>query len=435
VCALAFCAAGAQVAEGKEWFVSPEGIGDGTSMFPFGRIQDAIAVAQAGDTVSVAAGTYNEQLRTVRSGTSSATIRVRAVAGRGSVLVTAMGRVLTVSHAYVSVSGLVLDGRYGQDDVVRVSGGGNFFQLLDSEVRRSSKDLIDMGSPRGVRIENCLLHHALNAKGGRTDAHGIVTGPVRDLTILDTEIHTFSGDGFQVDPSRSAPGWSDVTIERARIWLAPLPAPENGFPAGAVPGENAVDTKANPKLPRARIVIRDTQAWGFRGGFITNMAAFNLKENIDATVDRVTVHTSEIAFRLRGPGTGGAWVAVQNAVIYDVLKAFRYEDNIKNLRIWNSTTGAAVTRVFQAASSTSSGLDVRNLLVLGPLPSQASHPSNMSVGPEAFSSVATHTYALVPGAAPVDAGVAISKVTRDRVGVKRPQGAAYDIGAYELPVP
>jgi hypothetical protein len=292
-----------------------------------------------------------------------------------------------------------------------------------------------MGSPRGVLIANCLLHHALNAKDGRTDAHGIVAGPVRDLTIRDTEIHTFSGDGFQTDPSRSAPGWNGVTIERARIWLAPLPAPANGFPAGVVPGENAVDTKANPELPRAKILIRDTQAWGFRGGLIGNMAAFNLKENIDATVDRVTVYKSEIAFRLRGGGTSGAWVAVQNAVIYDVMKAFRYEDKITNLRIWNSTTGAAVSQVFQAASSTSSGLDVRNLLVLGPLPSEASHTSNMSVGPDAFSSVATHTYSLVPGAAPIDAGTTITKVTKDRVGIKRPQGVAYDIGAYEFPVP
>jgi hypothetical protein len=226
-----------------------------------------------------------------------------------------------------------------------------------------------------------------------------------------------------------------VTIEGTRIWLAPLPGPANGFPAGIVPGENAIDTKAAASLPRAKIVIRDTEAWGFRGGLIGNMAAFNLKENIDATVDRVTVNKSEIAFRMRGPGTSGAWIALQNAVIYEVVKAFRYEDNIKNLRIWNSTVGAGVTQVFQAASSTSSGLDVRNLLVLGPLPSEASHTSNMSVGPDAFSSVPAHSYALAPGAAPIDAGTTILKVTKDRVGVKRPQGTAYDIGAYELRVP
>jgi aconitate hydratase len=171
--------------------------------------------------------------------------------------VTASGRVLTVNHAFFRVDGLIFDGQYGFDDTVRVSGSGHAFQLLNAEVRRSTYDLIDIGAANGILIDHCLIHHALNAAGGRTDAHGIFAGALQDLTIRDTEIHTFSGDGVQVDPGRSAPGWNRVTIERAHIWLAPLPAPENGFPAGAVPGENAVDTKASASYPRATIVIDD----------------------------------------------------------------------------------------------------------------------------------------------------------------------------------
>ena len=34
--------------------------------------------------------------------------------------------------------------------------------------------------------------------------------------------------------------------------------------------------------------------------------------------------------------------AVANALIYDTATAFRYEDNIINLRIWNSTVGNGV---------------------------------------------------------------------------------------------
>jgi hypothetical protein len=213
-----------------------------------------------------------------------------------------------------------------------------------------------------------------------------------------------------------------------------LPAAENGFPAGTVPGENAVDTKVGSGLPRATITIRDTIAWGFRGGLIGNMAAFNLKEDIDATVDRVTVYDSDIAFRLRGAGraTTGAWVTVTNAVVYDTARAFRYEDDIKNLKVWNSTIGRNVGRPFQGASSGSSGLEVRNLLVLGStLPSQASHPSNRNAPPEAFVDVAAHDYALTSGASAIDSGVGILEVTTDRAGTSRPQGAAFDVGAYE----
>jgi hypothetical protein len=361
-------------------------------------------------------------------------VTVRAEQAR-AVVVTSPGRVLTVSHPYIAIEGLVLDGQYGRDDTVRLTGAADHFRLSRSEVRRSTFDLIDMGGPEGVVIEQSLVHHALDAAGGQTDAHGIAAGPVRDLTIRDTEIHTFSGDGIQVDPGRSAPGWDRVTVERTRMWVAPLPAAENGFPAGAVPGENAIDTKASFDLPRATIEIRDVVASGFRGGFISNMAAFNLKEHIDATVDGATVYDSEIAFRLRGGGraTPGAWVAIRNAVVHSVLTAFRYEDNIQNLRIWNSTVGLGVARAFQAAASVPTGLDVRNLLVAGPRPREAGGPSNLAVGRETFVNAAGHDYALAAGSAPVDAGVTIPAVTMDRAGIARPQGRHFDVGAYERP--
>jgi hypothetical protein len=422
----------APVASATEWFVAPGGTGTGTSSAPFGLIQSALAAAQPGDTITVGPGTYAERLTTARGGTAQSRILLRAAAGRGSVLVTAVGRVLTVNHVFITVERLVLDGQYGLDDVVRVSPGGDSFRLTNSEIRRSTHDLVDLSAGADdVLIEQSLIHHALNAANGRTDAHGVVAGAVRNLTIRDTEIHTFSGDGVQVDPGRSAPGWTGLTIERAHIWLAPLPSSENGFAAGTVAGENAVDTKASANYPRAVVHIRDTRASGFGRSLITNAAAFNLKEHIDATVDGVTIFNSEIAFRLRGAVTGGAWVAIKNAVIHDSTTAFRYEDDIQNLRIWNSTVGGGMTRVFQAASSGSGGLDVRNLLVLGALPAVASGPSNLAVGSQAFVNAAADDYRLTPTAPAVDAGAAIGAVTVDRSGLSRPQGAAYDIGAFE----
>ncbi|HUE89001.1 MAG TPA: choice-of-anchor Q domain-containing protein [Vicinamibacterales bacterium] len=424
-------------AAAAEWFVAPAGAGPGTKAAPFGRIQDAIDVAGPGDTISVLAGTYAERLRTVRHGKAGATIRLRAEGPRGSVLVTMSGRVLTVSHAYFTVEGLVFDGQYGADDTVRVATAASYFTLRDSEVRRSTHDLIDLGGPAGVLIEHCLIHHALNARDGRTDAHGIAAGAVRKLTIRHTEIHTFSGDGFQVDPGRSAPGWSDVVIDSVRFWLAPLPRPENGFAAGVVPGENAIDTKASARLPRARLTVRNTTASGFRNGLISNMSAFNLKEHIDATLDGVTVFDSEIAFRLRGEGSAatGAWVTLQNAVVHTVATAYRYEEDIAQLRIWNNTLGTGVTRAFQAAQSSQNGLDVRNVLVLGPRPAEAADASNLSVDARAFVDAARHDYRLAPAAPAIDTGVTLPGVSADRDGVKRPVGSKYDVGAYEWQPP
>jgi hypothetical protein len=422
-------------ASGTEWFVASGSFGDGSSANPFGRIQDALNAAQAGDTVTVRPGTYNETLATVRAGTEQLPITLRSASGRGSVLVTNPGRVLTIGQPYFVVDGLTLDGQYGADDLVRVGSGAHYLHLKNSEFRRSSRDLVDMNAPTGVLIEGCLIHHALNPTNGVSDAHGVVGGAIHNLTIRDSEIHTFSGDGVQVDPGRAAPGWNGLTIERTHIWLEPLPAGENGFPAGVAPGENAVDTKASSSFARSTVFIRDVVAHGFRNGFFANAnyAAFNLKENVDVTVDGVTVFDSEIAFRLRGPLTGGAWVTIKNAVIHDVLTAYRYENDIQNLRIWNNTVGANVTRAFQAASSVSTGLEVRNLLTLGTNSPEAAHPSNLAVGPEAFTNAAAHDYTLSPTSPAIDVGAVLPQVTTDRVGVPRPQRGGFDVGAYERP--
>jgi hypothetical protein len=414
--------------------VASGGHGTGTRLSPFGRIQDGIAAAQPGDMVIVGRGTYAEAVHTVRAGAADRAIVIRSAGERGSVLVTARGRVLTVTHPYITVEGLVLDGQYGAADTVSVATTGSYLTLRNVEVRRSTFDLIDMAAPRHVLIERSLIHHALNAADGRTDAHGVVAGAVQDLVIRETEIHTFSGDGVQLDPGRAVPGWTRVTLDRDRIWLAPLPAAENGFAAGTVPGENAVDTKASAGAARATITIRDTIARGFRAGLIDNMAAFNLKENIDAVVDRVTVSDSEIAFRTRGPGrtAAGARVRVSNTVIEHTKTAFRYEDNIDRLQVWNTTVGAGVTRAFHAASSTATGVEVRNTLFLASSkPAEASDRSNLRATTAAFVDAAKGDYRLVAGAQAIDAGVIISEVATDRAGVRRPQGRAYDVGAYE----
>jgi hypothetical protein len=420
--------AGSAPAFATEWYVAAGGSGAGTLTSPFGRIQDALAKAQPGDVILVGPGTFAERIGSVRGGTSGLPITIRARDGRGSSTLTAPGRVLTVNHPDVVVESLVLDGQFGTDDLVRISTSATRFILRNSEIRRTSRDAIDMGAVEDVLIEGTLIHHALDATDGRTDAHGIVAGAARRLTIRNTEVHTFSGDAFQIDPGRAAPGWDQVTIEGCRFWLQPLPAAVNGFAAGVVPGENAVDTKVGSTLPRPRLTIRNTEAYGFRAGLIGNMAAFNIKETVDAVLDGVTVHSSEIAFRLRGPAN----VRVQNAVVHDVDFGVRYEDNIQGVRIWNSTFGSGVGVAFRAASSSGSVLDVQNVAFLGSSkPVEAGAPSNLALAAGSFVDPAKHNYQLTPTSPANDVGNTLTGVATDRQGTKRPQGTGYDVGAYE----
>lgn len=416
-------------AAGKDWLVGTDARG-GTGI---PTIQAALQEAAPGDTIQVAPGRYAESLTTVRGGAPGQPIRLVASGGRGTVQIVRRGRVLTVNHPHIVVEGFVFDGGYGADDTVRVGAAANDFVLRDCEVRRSSRDLIDLAGAPDTLIERCLLHHALNAAGGRTDAHAIAAGPVRGLTIRDSEIHTFSGDGLQVDPSRAAQGWTNVLVERVNFWLAPLPRAENGFAAGTVPGENAVDTKTSGSGARATLRLREVAARGFENGLITNIAAFNLKERVDVTAERVTVSQSNIAFRVRGaagPG-GGARLTLTNAVFDAVAVAVRYEDGVQDLRIRHTTFGSGVRQAFRSAGGASPAPDVRNSLFLGRRPPGVPQATNLEVDEAAFTNVRGHDYRLAPLSLAIDRGVAISDIYEDMDGLRRPIGVAPDVGAYE----
>jgi hypothetical protein len=421
----------------QEWFVAVGGTGTGTTAAPFGSIQAALQAAQPGDTITVQPGTYNELLTSVRDGHADGPITIRAAEGRGSVVVARTGQVASIRHAHLVVDGLVFDGGFGAADTVRLTSGAQFFVLRNAEVRRSGRDCIDMTAPTGVLLEKSSINHCLWWDGARRDAHAVVAGAVRGLTLRDMEIHTFSGDGLQLDPGRSLPGWDNVLIERTTFTLAPLPTPQNGFPAGVVPGENGIDTKTNPSAPRGRMTIRDTIAKGFGAGLITNMAAFNLKEQVEVSLDGVTVSHSEIAFRVRGPGAnGGAWVHVRNAVVHDVGTGFRYEDDIEVLDVAYATIGQNVARPFRAASSGWGGVTVTNSLVLGSsLPQEAPAAGGNLVASSAFFvGAAANDYRLSDGSPAIDAAHGGPEVSTDRVGTTRPQGTASDVGAYERPL-
>ena len=61
------------VVDAASWFVAEGGAGHGTRTNPFGRLQDALGVAEPGDVIALEPGTYEESVRTVRGGYSDGT--------------------------------------------------------------------------------------------------------------------------------------------------------------------------------------------------------------------------------------------------------------------------------------------------------------------------------------------------------------------------
>jgi hypothetical protein len=246
---------------------------------------------------------------------------------------------------------------------------------------------------------------------------------VRNLTIRNTEIFYVSGDAIQFAPSRAF--WDNIVVEDCHLWNGPLPEAVAGFPAGKVPGENAIDTKTPASGPRSHLVVRNCLMHGFRD-VITNQGAFNIKENVEVTIDRVTIYDSDIGFRLRAP----AQVTVSNCVLYNLSRGVRYEDGIEVLRLYNCTFGSGILQPFQDVGGTPT---VRNSLFLAESrPREADDASNQAGTTTDFVNAAVHDYHLTQNSAARDAGVQLEGVLLDRDGVSRPQGITFDVGAYEF---
>ena len=425
----------------------------GTLLLPLRNIQTAIALAQPGDEIVVADGTYHERIGSVRGGTSdSERITVRAANPRNAV-VTNPGRVLDVVHPYLNFDGLIFDGQSGSDDIVRISVGGDHMVFDNVEVRNGRRDGIDMGSNattvgsgfnflQGVRIQNSSVHDVLwaDSNGVRQDAHGIVAGGVQDFVIRDTEVHYVSGDAFQLQDG----GWDNVLLESVRFWNGPLPEARGGFAAGINPGEDGIDTKQDDNIPiRGRLTVRDSEFFGWRGSAPGIWSAMNLKEQIEAIIDGNTFYGNDVGIRLRGPTPldAGAEVTVVNNVFYDHLHpgafqngsgaALSFDYLVENLKVWNNTFGADNARFFaERSGGPGSGLEILNNLFLGAsTPTRASDSSNLAVAADSFVSALGGDYHLAPGSPAIDAGLPL--VVHDRDGIIRPQGGGLDIGAFE----
>jgi hypothetical protein len=256
---------------------------------------------------------------------------------------------------------ILIDGEWINEDLVRITADN--VVLRNCTLRYGRRDALEIYG-RNVRVENCHIHHVLAGTyraEHNFDAHGI-TGRPLNLTIRNTEISHVSGDAIQFDPGRKAEpyAWDNVLVEHCFLWTGPLDQDYADYKRGERPGENAFDSKVARSGPRARITMRDTLMKGWGHGSIGNGAALNLKEKIQAVVDRCVFVENDIAFRCRGagPDRDSAWVSARNCTVYQTSRVFRLESAVENVKIFHLAVGTDVEHVYDRAPGPGAGFEV-----------------------------------------------------------------------------
>ena len=416
-------------------YVSPDGndSSQGTLAAPFATVEKAVSVAVVGDSILLKrGGNWDETVSLQLDGNATNHLTLGAYgAGEPPII---FGLNIGGNHAVVRE--LIVDHRGETGDALTVRSAVNV-SLIELEIRNGSKDGIDVDKADGLLVDSCEIHHFLaGSYANQVDAHGFVATDSSDIVIRNVEIHHVSGDSIQTDPDRDTNTPDNILIEDSHLWTGPLQSNFNQWNAGEVPGENAIDTKMVKSnwdaVPRMRITIRNVTAHGWMPGYISNRAAFNLKEKIEAVLDGVTVFDNEQAFRIRGT-RGNANVTIMNSVVFDNDKAVRAEDNLANLNIYNSTFGNARINHFQiVAGDNSASWDLGNNAFLNDLPTVAvNDSSNLLAFNDDFSDPDTGAFHLLPNSPLIDQGDTIGLVQTDIEGTPRPQGNGYDVGAYE----
>jgi hypothetical protein len=269
---------------------------------------------------------------------------------------------------------ILIDGEWISEDLVRITADN--VVLRNCTIRNGRKDALEIYG-RNVRVENCHIHHVLAGTfraEHNLDAHGI-TGRPLNLTVRNTEISHVSGDALQFDPGRKTEphAWDNVLVEHCFLWTGPLDQDYAEYRRGERPGENAFDSKVAAAGPRARITIRNTLMKGWGHGSIGNGAALNLKEKIQAVIERCVFVENDIAFRCRGAGTEreSAWITARDCTVYNTSRVFRLESGVEHVKIFHLALGEGIERDYDRSPGPGKGFEVvgsRNAPVLIPWP-------------------------------------------------------------------
>jgi hypothetical protein len=361
---------------------------------PKQTINSAVSCLSAGDTLFVRGGTYAESLiGNVPSGTSwTAKVRVAAYNGETVWMRPGTGaeRVLyfTGTQHYIEIDGINLDGTNVRYDTVKILDGlpgeGSAHHIRFQNLEAIGPAHTGTGSPTGMtfiaaagdataiggnEFINLRVHGGL---ANDFDHHFYVQSPGNLFDHLD--VYDFPGSAFEFyNANGLGAGANNNILRNSRIH----------------------DDRHNVSGQRHSAIVIT-----YSGNRIYNNLIYNIKSD-GASCIGISVYSGDAT-------------EVYNNTVYNVegigirVDPDQYTAVIRNNIAYQNSTGNYV-------NSGTGTIASNNLFTADPM----------------FGNASAANFQLRTGSPAIDTGLTIPIVTTDMAATPRPQGGAYDIGAYE----
>ena len=390
-------------------------------MAPWRTLQKAMNTMVGGDKTIVLAGKYNEMVNTVRSGTDGHRIAMKAA---GQVVT----KTFDIAHQYITLEGFEMT---GANEPYMMTITGSHCEILNNTIH-------DTGAAWGViRMNGATLTGCL-IKGNRFYS---ATGPGNDLPLIIVSGRNNVIEGNEIGPAKDLDVfrvWGDGNIIRGNyihdITFSPgSVAHMDVFQTFGVGGEGKVVAR-NIVFEKNRIIDfagqicmteHNGSAAGMRDWDIRNNVFVNVPQQANIGIPNMrfynnTFYNVGTSNRLvlyayhslpKGESTGAR---IFNNIIITATNLVDYSGAI-------SINGPGVTADYNY---------VANIEGFRPLRGFA-EAHGINGGDPRFVDASANVFDLQPSSPAIDKGTTLTGFEDDFAGTVRPQGRAWDIGAFE----
>lgn len=353
----------------------------GTQAAPFKTIAKGLSVMGTGDTLYLRQGTYNESINsnsvTIPTGTSWANAPVIASAP-GETATLAVGNaseLVNLPHAYIQYvrfERLVLDGLGTTDNIISIgSSGAHHIRVQDCEVKNSGHIGIFLHGSSNI-ISGGSVHHIGNTTLFPRPPNRHYSFYVEGTDNVVEDLEIHHTNDYGIHNYSGKPQLSDRnTYRRLKIHDTSLLYS---------PGAAIIASRSND------VLIYNNVLYGNHGHGIIAGA-----EGVETYIFNNTVYGGEQSGIYVEPGSMTA--VVRNNIAF----------------------GNATSQLIEQGTNTTAS-------------------NNLTLDPQ-FTDAGAFDFSLQATSPAIDTGVTLAQVTDDYRGVSRPQGSAYDIGAYEWSAP